>query len=85
MKLTPDWRRVLWRSATTRVTAAMTFLVGALSQTYMAGYAFLAFLPYPPLQVAIAGLITAIVVGGPIILARLAHQPKLQDTPDGGR
>jgi hypothetical protein len=77
MRLIDEWREVLWRSATTWVTAALTFLVGALAQTYMAVFAFLAFVPSLAAQILCGGIVMLIVVGGPIILARLVQQPRL--------
>lgn len=74
--LIEHWGTVLRRSAVTYVTAALTFLVGALAQTYMAIFAFLAFMP-PLVGIVVGGFLVVIVVGGPIILARLVEQPAL--------
>ena len=77
MNLITEWRTVLQRSATTWVTAALTFLVGALAQSYMAIFAFLAFIPSLAVQIVGGGIVVLIVIGSPIILARLVEQPKL--------
>lgn len=77
MKLVDQWGTVLKRSAVTWTTGVLTFLVGALAQSYMALFAFLAFIPSLMAQVVGGGIIVLIVVGGPIILARLVEQPKL--------
>lgn len=77
MKLIDQWRTVLKRSATTWVTVVLTFLVGALTPSYLAIFAFLGFVPSPFVQIVVGGLVVVIVVGGPIILARIVDQPKL--------
>lgn len=77
MRLIEHWGTVLRRSAVTWVTVVLTFLVGALTPAYMAIFAFLGFVPSPFIQIVVGGLVVTIVVGGPIILARLVEQPKL--------
>ena len=88
MRLIEHWRPVVWRSATSRVSTVLGFLVGALAHTYGAAFAILPFLPFQ-LQLPLAGLLGAIVVAGPIILARVTEQPKLEarcrETPDAGQ
>lgn len=77
-KLIEHWGTILRRSAVTYVTGILTFLTGALGTTYLAVFAFLGigFLPMF-VQAVIGGFTLFIVVGGPIILARLVEQPKL--------
>lgn len=77
MKLIDEWRTVLLRSATTWVTVVLTFLVGALTPSYLAIFAFLGFVPSPFIQIVVGGAVVTIVVGGPIILARITHQPRM--------
>lgn len=77
MNFVSEWRTVLVRSATNWTAAILGALVGALAHTYVAAFAVLPFLP-PLLQLPLAVLLGAIVIGGPIILARLTDQPKLQ-------
>jgi len=77
MELVEEWPTVLRRAITIRLAAALTFLIGAFGQAYLAVFAFLAFMPYP-IQVGVGGLMVFIVVGCPIILARLVQQPKMQ-------
>jgi hypothetical protein len=76
-KLIDHWKTVLRRSAVTWITAIITFLVGALGQTYLAAFAFLGFVSDPTIQFVGAGFLAVIVIGGPIILARLVEQPAL--------
>lgn len=78
MKFIEHWKTVLWRSAVTWVTVVLTFLVGALSPAYLAIFAFLGFVPSPFIQIVVGGLVVTIVVGGPIILARLVEQPRME-------
>lgn len=77
MTLIDEWWTVAKRSATTWVSTALGFLVGALAQTYLAAFAVIGFIPAPELQLPLAGLIGAIVIGGPIILSRIVAQPTL--------
>lgn len=77
MKLIDHWATVLRRSATTWVSTVLGFLVGTLAQTYLAAFAVIGFIPAPWLQLPLAGLVGAIVIGGPVILARITEQPKL--------
>lgn len=78
MRLIEHWRTVLYRSAVTWVTSILTFLVGALGSSYMAIFAFLGlgFLPLM-IQAVVGGFTLLVVVGGPIILARIVEQPKM--------
>lgn len=78
MRLIEHWGTVLKNSAVTWVAGILTFFVGALGQTYMAIFAFLAFMPQG-VAVLVGGLLVFIVVGGPIILARIVEQPKLTE------
>lgn len=77
MKLIEHWGTVLRRSATTWVAGVLTFLIGALAQSYMAIFAFLAFIPSLTVQIIGGGFVVLVVIGGPIILARVVEQPKL--------
>lgn len=77
MRLIDEWRTVLWHSATTRTTALVTYLLGAIGQYYFAGFLFIGFLPQA-FQLLLAGVLTLLVFGGPIILSRIVVQPKLQ-------
>lgn len=78
MKLIDEWRTVAWRSASNWVATILGFLTGVLSPaTYMAAFAFIGFIPSPGWQLGLAGLVGAIVIGGPVILARITAQPKL--------
>lgn len=77
MTILPAWRTVLKRSATTWTATILGFLVGALANTYLAAFAVIGFIPSPVLQLPLAGLVGAIVIGGPIVLARIVEQPKL--------
>lgn len=79
MRLIAHWRTVLKRSATTWAATIIGALVGALAHTYMAAFAIIGFLP-AELQLPLAALVGVIVIGGPIILARLTEQPKLAAT-----
>lgn len=85
-RLIEDWPTVLWHSATTRTTALVTYLLGAIGQYYFAGFLFIGFLPQAA-QIIAAGLLTLLVFGGPIILSRLVQQPrlaaKIEDKRDG--
>jgi hypothetical protein len=71
-----EWPTVLWRSASTRTTALLTFIAGALAQYYMAGFAFLAFMP-PEIQIPAGGAILFGLLGLPLILSRIIAQPKM--------
>ncbi len=68
---------VIKRSATTWTATILGFLVGALANTYLAAFAVIGFIPSPVLQLPLAGLVGAIVIGGPIVLARIVEQPRL--------
>ena len=76
MKLVSEWKTVFLRSATTWVTAIVGALVGALAHTYGAAFAILPFLP-SAFQLPVAAGLGVIVIGGPIVLARLTDQPKM--------
>lgn len=76
MRLIENWRTVLWRSAANWTAAIMGALVGVFAHTYGAAFAILPFLP-TPLQLPLAIILGVIVIGGPIIIARLTPQPKL--------
>lgn len=78
MKLISEWRVVLWRSAANWTAAILGALVGALAQTYTAAFMIVPFLP-GFLQLPVAAALGVIVIGGPIILARITEQPKLRD------
>lgn len=84
MKFIDEWKVVLWRSASNWVSLAMgglvgllAWLVGLLSPVYMAAFAVIGFLPWPIVQIALAVLVGAVVIGGPPVVARLTHQPRL--------
>jgi len=79
IQLVDEWWTVVKRSATTYVASALGFLVGALSSTYLAAFAVIGFIPAPWLQLPLAGLVGAIVIGGPIILSRIVAQPKMTE------
>ncbi len=81
MRLIDEWRTVLWHSATTRTTALITYLLGAIGQYYFAGFLFIGFLPQT-FQILCAGVLAVLVFGGPIILSRLVQQPKLNERLD---
>ncbi len=72
-----EWRTYLFGAINIRLTAILTFLVGAFGQAYLAVFAFLAFMPYL-VQIIVGGFILFVVIGCPIILSRLTAQPKLQ-------
>jgi len=76
IRLVAEWPTILWRSATTRTTAVLTFVAGALAQYYMAGFAFLAFMP-PEIQIPAGGAILFGLLGLPLILARIVAQPNM--------
>ena len=76
MRFIEHWGTVARRSATSWTAAALGFLLGALGHTYMAAFAVIGFLP-AELQLPLAGLVGAIVIGGPIVLARITEQPRL--------
>lgn len=78
MRLIENWWTVLLHSASTRTTALVTWLLGAIGQYYFAGFLFIGFLP-APVQIVAAGFLTLLVFGGPIILSRLVHQPRLTE------
>lgn len=77
LRLVDEWRTVLWHSATTRTTALVTYLLGAVGQYYVAGFLAIPYIPQS-LQPPAAGILIALIVGGPIIISRLVVQPKLQ-------
>lgn len=78
MRLIEGWPVVLWHSATTRITALLTYLLGAIGQYYFAGFLFIGFIPQT-LQILCAGILAVLVFGGPIILSRLVQQPKMAE------
>lgn len=78
MRLIDEWGTVIRRSATTWTATALGFLTGALANTYLAAFAVIGFIPAPWLQLPLAGLVGAIVIGGPIILSRIVAQPVMQ-------
>ncbi len=78
MKLIDEWRTVIWRSATNWVATILGYLTGILAPgTYMAAFAVIGFFPSPFWQLVCAGIVGAIVIGGPVILARITAQPKM--------
>lgn len=76
MRLIEHWTTVLWRSACNWVAMVLGAIVGALAHTYIAAFAILPFLP-EALQLPLAILLGCVVIGGPIVLARLVEQPKM--------
>ena len=76
LALIEHWPIVAWHSATSWVATVLGFLVGALSGTYGAAFAVIAFLP-EYVQLPLAGIVGAIVIGGPVILARITAQPAM--------
>lgn len=79
MRLIDHWRTVAWRSATSWVATGLGAVGGALANTYLAAFMVIGFVPSPRWQFPLAALLGAIVIGGPIILARLVEQPKLNE------
>ncbi len=77
MKLIEHWPTVLWHSASTRTTALVTYLLGVIGQYYFAGFLVLEYVPQP-FKAPLAGVLTLLVFGGPMIASRLVSQPKLQ-------
>lgn len=77
-RLITEWRTVLFRSMSNWVATIVGFLVGALANTYLAAFAVIGFIPHPWLQLPLAGLVGAIVIGGPIVLARIVRQPVME-------
>ena len=76
MRLIDDWCVVLRRSATTWVSTILGAMLGALSAHWGIFFAVVPFLPFW-LQLPTAMVLGAFFVGGPIIIARLTDQPKL--------
>lgn len=77
MNIIEDWWTVVWRSATSWVATVLGGLLGALAVHWGVLFAVVAFLPYW-LQLPVAVLLGMLFVGGPIILARITDQPKMQ-------
>lgn len=78
MRLISTWRTVIWRSAANWTVSAVSFVIGAFLQWHMAMFAFLAFLPWLPVQILAGGVVLAVLIAGPTILARITDQPGLQ-------
>ena len=76
MKLITDWRTVVWRSATTWVATIIGSALGAFAAHWGIFFAIVPFLPFP-LQLPVAMALGAFFVGGPIVLARITDQPRL--------
>lgn len=70
------WCVVLRRSATTWVSAIIGSALGAFAAHWGVAFAIVPFLPFP-MQLPAAMVLGAFFVGGPIILARITEQPKL--------
>lgn len=78
MRLVENWWDLLVGASSNWTVVGMSFLVGAVAQAHMAMFAFLAFLPWLWAQVVGGGLVLALLIGGPTIMARITHQDKLQ-------
>lgn len=78
MRLVENWWDLLVGASSNWTVVGMSFLVGAVAQWNMAMFAFLAFLPWLWAQVVGGGLVLALLIGGPTIMARITHQDKLQ-------
>lgn len=78
MKIIAEWRTVVLRSATTWVATILGGILGAFGAQWGIAFAVLPFLPFW-LQMPLAILLGVFFVGGPIVLARITEQPKLQE------
>ena len=77
LKLIEGWKDVLLRSATSWVATALGALLGAFGAQWGIMFAVLPFLPFW-LQMPLAIVLGVFFVGGPIVLARITDQPKLE-------
>ena len=76
MRFIDDWCDVLWRSATSWVAMILGGILGALAAHWGILFAIIPFLPFW-LQLPVAIGLGVLFVGGPIVLARITDQPKL--------
>jgi len=76
--LLDEWRDILLKSWSIRITALMAGAAGALGSHEMIAIGLLSFLPPGKAQTIGAAVVGLVVFGFPAILARLAKQPKLQ-------
>ena len=76
MTFIAEWRDVLWRSATSWVAMILGGILGALAAHWGILFAIIPFLPFW-LQLPVAIGLGVLFVGGPIVLARITDQPKL--------
>lgn len=77
MKLIEDWWTVACRSATSWVAAILGGLLGAVAAHWGVLFAVVPFLPFW-LQLPAAIVLGVLFVGGPIVLARITNQPRMQ-------
>ena len=76
MKLIEDWPLILWRSATTWVAAAIGAVVGVVGAHWALLLGVLPFLPFW-LQLPLAIAVGVITIAGPVVVARITEQPRL--------
>lgn len=76
--LLDEWRDVLLKSWSIRMTALMAGAAGALGAHEMIAIGLLQFLPPGKAQTIGAAVVGLVVFGFPPILARLTKQPKLK-------
>lgn len=77
LELIEGWKDVVLRSATSWVATALGALLGAFGAHWGIMFAILPFLPFW-LQMPLAIVLGIFFVGGPIVLARITAQPKLE-------
>lgn len=76
MRLIAEWREILWRSATTWVATAIGALVGTVGAHWGLLLGVLPFMPFY-LQLPLAIAVGIVTIAGPVVLARITDQPKL--------
>lgn len=74
-----QWKKVLWKSWTTRLAAALGVLVGVVGNHEIIAIGLLNFLPAGKAQLIGAGVVGFLVFALPLILARITKQEKLYD------
>lgn len=81
MKFIQNWRVILWRSATSWVTAGVHIVIATIGVHWAVLLGVLPFLPFW-LQLPIALAVAAVTIA-PTLIARVTEQPKLQDKLKG--
>lgn len=77
-ELIDDWFVMLWRSATSWVTAFLASLVGTVGAHWATMIGILPFMPYW-LQLPLGIAVGILVIWGPVMTARVTAQPKLEE------